>query len=183
MKNTIRLYSGIFVNPLDMSPEEIKIEDIAHALSQTCRFAGHLGVFSSNAFHSLRVEDYIACKFPDNIIMRILALLHDSTESYLVDLPSPYKDLVYLMLPKGGMTKFADYETQLLRVIIKGLFPQSHLWNWEEQYHLVHEADTAIKEQEIAKLLETGSLGNSYLSMVEVEKLFLDKFTELKNLL
>ena len=55
----ILTYSGIEFWPLDPRPEDVRIEDIAHALSMQCRFAGHCDRFYSVAEHSIRVADLV----------------------------------------------------------------------------------------------------------------------------
>ena len=82
---SIATASGIEFWPLDPRPEDIQIEDIAHALSQQCRFAGHTKQFYSVAEHCVRAADLV----PEE--HALVALLHDASEAYLVDLPSPVK--------------------------------------------------------------------------------------------
>ena len=81
----IQTYTGIQFWPLDPRPEEIDIRDIAHALSNQCRFAGHCERFYSVAEHSVRVS--WLCPVKDGL----WGLLHDAAEAYLVDLPRPIK--------------------------------------------------------------------------------------------
>lgn len=81
----IQTYSGVEFYPLDPRPEEIRIEDIAHALSMQCRYTGHVQKFYSVAEHSLRVAEIVPKEW------RLWALLHDASEAYLVDLPRPIK--------------------------------------------------------------------------------------------
>jgi hypothetical protein len=71
--------------PLDPRPEEICIEDIAHALSNLCRFTGHCREFYSVAEHSVRVS--YACDPKD----ALWGLLHDAPEAYLADMSRPVK--------------------------------------------------------------------------------------------
>lgn len=71
--------------PLDPRPEEICIEDIAHALSNLCRFTGHTRTFYSVAEHSVRVS--WAC----DLNSALWGLLHDASEAYLCDISSPMK--------------------------------------------------------------------------------------------
>lgn len=87
---TILLASGRYVDPLELRPDEISIDDIAHALSHQCRFSGHTRVFYSVAEHSCRVAAAAmgARVSPDTALW---ALLHDAPEAFLVDLPSPLK--------------------------------------------------------------------------------------------
>ena len=47
MREKIRTFSGIHMSPADPRPEEICIEDIAHALSLMTRANGHFPVFYS----------------------------------------------------------------------------------------------------------------------------------------
>lgn len=83
--DSIFTYSGGFMRPLDPSPEDIKIEDIAHALANQCRWTGHVSRFFSVAEHSLNV----AALVPDD--PKLTALLHDASEAYLADLARPIK--------------------------------------------------------------------------------------------
>ena len=81
----IQTYSGKAVWPLDPRPEEICIEDIAHSLALTCRYAGHTKEFYSVAQHSVLVARLVQVK------LKLQALLHDASEAYLQDLVRPLK--------------------------------------------------------------------------------------------
>jgi len=98
----IKVYSGILFDPLNPNIEDIKIEDIAHALSQICRFNGHCNEFYSVAQHSVLVsilsEDHRA------------GLLHDATEAYLLDIPSPVKK---------NINGYKEIENNLLTILSK----------------------------------------------------------------
>jgi hypothetical protein len=84
---SIRMYpSGRLVNPLALTPNDIDIADIAHHLSNQTRFAGGCSRFYSVAEHSVNVMKNV----PEEYAME--ALLHDASEAYLVDLPSPVKN-------------------------------------------------------------------------------------------
>lgn len=81
----IRTFTGRYVNVFEPTVEMICIEDIAHALARQCRFGGHLKEFYSVAQHSLDCANRV----PDGF--RLQALLHDASEAYLLDMPSPIK--------------------------------------------------------------------------------------------
>lgn len=71
--------------PLDPRPEEIHIEDIAVALSNLCRFGGHVREFYSVAQHSVHVAGLCG---PEDALW---GLLHDASEAYLGDIIRPLK--------------------------------------------------------------------------------------------
>lgn len=84
-KILIQTFTGKSLDVLNPSADDICIEDIAHALSNTARFGGHLNQFFSVAQHCLIVEEQ--CKDEE----KLWALLHDATEAYLSDVVTPLK--------------------------------------------------------------------------------------------
>ena len=110
----IQTFTRVIFYPLDPRPEEINIRDIAHALSNQCRFAGHCRQFYSVAEHSVRV----ARELPAHL--QLWGLLHDASEAYLVDLPRPLKRF-------GEMGRlYMLHEEVLMRCVIErfGLSPE-----------------------------------------------------------
>lgn len=81
----IQTYSGKAFWPLEPDVEDICIEDIAHALSLQCRYAGHTKWHYSVAQHSILISQSVS---PENALY---GLLHDASEAYLVDIPRPIK--------------------------------------------------------------------------------------------
>lgn len=81
----IQAHSGQHVYPLYPAVGDFNIKDIAHALSNLCRFNGHCSEFYSVAQHSVMVSMYL----PDELQM--WGLLHDAAEAYIGDLPRPLK--------------------------------------------------------------------------------------------
>lgn len=81
----IQTCSGRQFWPMDPRPEDIHPEDIAHALSMLCRYAGHCNRFYSVAEHCCLLHD--VAERQD----RPWALLHDASEAYLADVPRPVK--------------------------------------------------------------------------------------------
>lgn len=84
--------TGIEFWPLDPRPDEIQIEDIAHALANVCRFGGHVRAFYSVAQHSVLVARYVIDRrLPDGGVAAKQALLHDAAEAYIGDMVRPLK--------------------------------------------------------------------------------------------
>lgn len=82
---TITTYTGRTFNLLEPDPDDICIEDIAHALSNLCRFTGHVRRFYSVAQHSHVVSRLV----PHDIAF--MALMHDASEAYISDISTPLK--------------------------------------------------------------------------------------------
>lgn len=106
----IKTFTGLFFDPLNPDPALITIEDIAHALARQTRFSGHVRGSWSVANHSLLVSRMVcdtAYGFPGETLW---ALLHDATEAYLIDLPTPLKST-------EDMTAFREIEYHLHEAI------------------------------------------------------------------
>lgn len=108
----IQTFTGRAFHYRDARPEDIHIEDIAQALSHHCRFAGMTSRFYSVAEHSVLVSQQFAD--PE---LRMIGLLHDATEAYILDIPTPLKQL---------LPEYQAFEHQLYGVIARrfGLPPE-----------------------------------------------------------
>lgn len=76
--------------PLAPRAEDIEIKDVARALSNQCRYAGHVARFYSVAEHSVRVSRIVYERTSDPELA-LWGLLHDASEAYLTDIPRPLK--------------------------------------------------------------------------------------------
>lgn len=88
MNTTIKTFSGKTLDYRNPKPECICLQDIAVGLSHECRYAGQISQFYSVAEHSIIVADAVPAH------MKLAALLHDASEAYLKDIPTPLKDLL-----------------------------------------------------------------------------------------
>lgn len=84
-------FTGGLFWPLDPRPDEIHIEDIAHALSLQCRFTGHVRSFYSVAQHAVLVAGAVEGLQDQPPWLQLQALLHDASETYLCDIARPVK--------------------------------------------------------------------------------------------
>lgn len=81
----IQTFTGKKFFPLNPRIEDIDIVDIAHSLSNICRFNGHIREFYSVANHSILVS-YL-CDYKH----ALYGLLHDASEFAISDISSPIK--------------------------------------------------------------------------------------------
>lgn len=144
--NWTQTYTGKAMEVLNPTPDMIDLEDIAHGLSNICRFTGQTLRFYSVAEHSVRVHDH--CKKLYGRAERVLkwALLHDATEAYLVDFPRPLK--------KSPL--FAPYralEMQMEDTIIKALHLEVPSNGCEDVRFLVEHADGRLLATEKKHLM------------------------------
>lgn len=80
--------SGKIIDLLNPDPSQFTIEDIATGLSNIARFNGQTNQWYSVAEHSIHVAELL----PNHL--KLQGLLHDATEAYLCDVPSPLKSML-----------------------------------------------------------------------------------------
>lgn len=129
-------YSGKRFYPLEPRIAAIRIEDIAHALSLTCRYAGQVKFHYSVGHHSLLVSKMV----PHEIALE--ALMHDASEAYLSDISRDVKML---------MPEYKEWENRL-EAAIAMRFGLHYPW-----HPSIKEADTAILAREGAWLFPKDS--------------------------
>jgi len=156
--NSIRTSSGKYFNFIDTETDMIDIEDIAHSLSMQCRFGGHLPRFYSIAQHSVLCSQIIEPKYA------LEALLHDASEAYLLDIPTPLKNL---------LPEYKVMENRLMEIIA-------------EKYNFDYPLNKSVKEVD-AKMLNIEfngvMLGNDNFdcwTQEEAKKIFLEAYQNLK---
>lgn len=128
----MQTHTGKAFYPLDALVEDIDIEDIAHALSQICRYGGHTRLFYSVAEHCIHLSNAVS---PENALW---ALLHDATEAYVGDMVRPLKRF---------MPDYCEAEDRLMATIC---------YKWGLPYEMpaeVKDADNRILLDERSVLL------------------------------
>jgi hypothetical protein len=113
-RDWIQTRTGKRFYPANPDPATIDIQDIAHALSNICRYTGHCREFYSVAEHSVRVSNLLR----PNRRAALAGLLHDASEAYLADIATPVKTL-------PAFAEYREIEARLQRVIFSrfGLNP------------------------------------------------------------
>lgn len=89
----LQTFTGRPFYPQDPRPQDICIEDIAHALSLICRFGGHVREFYCVAQHSVLVSDCLV-RAGRSRHDCLAALLHDASEAYAGDVVWPLKQVI-----------------------------------------------------------------------------------------
>ena len=166
----IQLYSGRYFSPFDPREEDILIQDIAHHLSNICRFTGAVTRFMSVAQHSVHVSYLVPQKHA------LQALLHDASEAYLCDLPKPIKEL-------PDMEPYRKAEDNLQRLIFRRFKVP------EEMHPSVHKADMRALATEFRDLMANYPLSKLYgkpdkdtivpLTPTRANQLFMTRYHEL----
>lgn len=98
----MQTYSGAQFWPMDPRASEVRIGDIAAALSKLCRYGGQCNRFYSVAEHCVHVANHA----PEGL--KLDALMHDASEAYLSDVIRPIKSF---------LTSYLEIEAGLERVI------------------------------------------------------------------
>jgi 5'-deoxynucleotidase YfbR-like HD superfamily hydrolase len=122
---TLQTYTGVMFDLMNPQPDKIVIDDIAHALANTCRWNGHTSQYFSVAQHCCMMWDAAPTEY------KLTYLLHDGEEAYWGDIISPIKSILkevcpdlynrmvnlrmmilekYNALPENECSKLMDYE-------------------------------------------------------------------------
>ncbi len=122
--------SGKQIEITKPTKESFCSEDIAHALSMICRASGQFKHFYSVAQHSINcMREAQARGFSKRVCFA--SLLHDASEAYLCDIPSPLK---------AELDEYKNIEEKFQKEILKkfGLYPLSD--EEKRQVKLIDEA-------------------------------------------
>lgn len=149
-KDCIRTVSGIYVNVFEPTEDMIDIKDIAHALSMQVRFGGHLPTAYTVAQHS------VMCARGVHGEHKLTALLHDASEAYLLDIPSPIKSrLSYYKEIEDGLMKLISTKFNCIYPLpdeVKNVDKKMLEWEW----------NTIMLQQNHSPSLDTWSRNKAY---------------------
>ena len=137
----INTQSGRQVNIAAPDPDTIHIGDIAHALTFLCRGGGHTSFFFPVARHCVYCAREAQARGCSREVV-LACLLHDASEAYMVDLPSPIKD--------GLFPEYREYENRLLDCICNKFIGRSMT---EEEQAKVDEIDHVLLKYDLKYLL------------------------------
>ncbi len=177
--NYITTYTGLHVVPVDLKPGDIEIRDIAHALSLTTRGNGHVKTFFSVARHCIHCALEAGARgYTEDVVLA--CLLHDASEAYLSDIPSPLKPY---------LPEFNRYEDRIMDVVYTKYLGAPLT---DEQYQKVKSVDRDMLYYDLLILLNEKSnrpapvMASTFdyneRSFAEVEKQYLDLFESLRHI-
>lgn len=150
--STMTTYSGRKLDPLHPAKEDIRLEDIAHALSLLCRGGGHLNYFYSVGQHCLncaREAQARGCTSREALV----CLLHDASEAYLSDVIRPVKE---------HLSNYLAIEKNIMDVILEAFHLQSLSAKEDKTWKQI---DDEILEHELKAMMpgeENRSTGRLY---------------------
>lgn len=165
--NTMTTYSGRKFDPMQMTPGDVYIEDIAHALSLLCRGGGQLSYFYSVGQHSLNCAAEAQARGWSER-QQLACLLHDASEGYISDIIRPVK--IYL-------TNYLEIESKIMGTILThfGLDDlteeESCRWKQIDDEILELELKTLLhgeENREVPKLLSVPDLAEHTPGEIEI---------------
>lgn len=173
----IMTYTGLFMDPLAPEPEQVRIEDIAHALSMISRANGHFPEVHTVAQHCLEcAAEAKARNLPRQT--QLFCLLHDGAEAYLGDFIQPVK---------ARMEGYREAEDHLLDMIYRKFAGRTPS---EEEQKAVKEIDKTLLYFEFLHYMGVGcgDPGSglqsrpvfSEMPRREVEEMYLETYRELR---
>lgn len=146
--NKMRTYTGRYIDAFNMTIEDIDVLDIAHSLALTTRWNGHSKEPYSIAEHCVWM--YERSTTPET---KMEALMHDASETYIVDVPTPIKkrmpeylvveeEIMHLVAKKFGFSLPMSQE-------VKKLDRQALEFEWENK--VLDNTFTSLEHHEAEK--------------------------------
>lgn len=132
-EHEVETFSGRYVDVDKPVVSTIALEDIAHALANTCRYGGHCTRFYSVAEHAVFVSKRLERKGHSGSI-QLAGLHHDDAEAFLMDVPRPMKPL----LGKAYERMTAKMDQAIAKALNQG---DNVPWFYAEDFH-----DPSVKD-------------------------------------
>jgi len=172
----ITTFTGKHIDPTNPDINLVFVEDIAHALSLTCRGNGHVKTFYSVAQHCIYcAEEAMGRGYEKRLCLALL--LHDASEAYMSDVPRPFKQY---------LPEYIQKEEELLEKIY-GKFLGSPLTDSEQKK--LKEIDDDLLYFDMVELLGQTydspepilhiNLCYDFVPFEQVEKRYLELYHEL----
>jgi uncharacterized protein len=114
-------FSGKVITPRELRVEQVTFDDIGHALAQKTRFAGQCTVMGYSVAQHCVIGAAVLNRTSRQLALAFL--LHEVSEVYLPDVPSPLKKHLYVTLSDltEMTTSWAQLEKQHADVIFEAL--------------------------------------------------------------
>lgn len=152
----ITTYTGKHFDPTAPDASLFDIRDIAHALSLTCRGNGHVKTFFSVAQHCINCAREAEQRgYSKRVILA--CLLHDASESYMSDVPRPFK---------ASLPEYVQAEEALLELIYERFLGGGLS---EEEQKLVKTIDDEMLYYDLKVLLHEPSEYNAPELKIELD--------------
>jgi len=135
-------FTGTGFDPFEPCAEDVRLKDIAHHLSLTCRYGGASPWFYSVAEHAVRVSRLLL-QVTGDYRSALHGLHHDDAEAYIHDIRRPIKARLLIMGggPHGCSCSFEVAEAAVHGAILQALqIPEPS----ETERNLVKYADNAL---------------------------------------
>jgi hypothetical protein len=115
-------FTGSGFDPFEPRAEDVRLEDIAHHLSMTCRYGGASPWFYSVAEHAVRVARLLL-QVTGDYRVALHGLHHDDAEAYIHDIRRPIKARLLIMGggPHGCACSFELAEAAVQGTILQAL--------------------------------------------------------------
>lgn len=162
-ESRILTYSGVLLDVFNPDPNLVNAIDFIHGLAMECRWGNQCPHFYSVAQHSVLASDMVPPEFA------LTALLHDTAEAYMHDMPRPIK---------SQLPKYKEAEKNLLELIVK---KYGGIWPLPPE---VKEVDDLLLNIEwnslmISDIPDYSQLGGSPWEPREAEEIFQNRWIEL----